>query len=231
MPSAHFQCDGDTGLNQTSTKSAATIASIPTRSCAEHILFSSERTVRMNIPVLLAKQNEYDYAIASMTAQNVRKISFIPSLDFSQSMQAFTEHTNTVIGAGPPIMKWQRPLDASREKKIARYFWNDPVGVSGYTRAQSLIPGAVVLGDVNLEHTNVSVHRKTSSSGRDIAEVRVEFQLLEQCPVCTRDETDPNYPSLVCRSFLNAGSMGAMVTAVRLNHCKSLTDSTAPTEF
>lgn len=189
----HYQCDGTTGLNLTSTKSAGTIATIPTRGCSEHILFSSDRTVRMTIPVIIGKQNEYDYAIASMTAQDVRKISFIPGLDFSQNMQEFTEHTDTVINSGPPVMKWQRPLDASREKKIARYFWNDPVGASGYTRADSLIPGAVILGDVNIHNTNVTIH-KSAKSGRNVAEVRVEFQLLQQCSICSRDASDPTYP-------------------------------------
>jgi hypothetical protein len=195
MPMSHYQCDGPTGLTQNSTKTPGTIARIPTRSCSEHILFSSEKTISMAIPVTLGKQNEYDYAIASMTAQDIRKISFIPSLDFSLNMQEFTEHTEAVLRGGPPVMKWQRPLDASREKNIARYFWNKPVGASGFTRRESLIPGAVVLGDVGLDNTTISIH-KLSEHGRNFAEVRVKFQLLEQCPTCSRDASDPDYPEI-----------------------------------
>lgn len=193
MPNSHYQCNGPTGLSPNCNKNAGSIATIFARSCSEHIMFSSERTFRMSIPVILGKQNEFDYAVASMTAQDVRKISFIPSLDFSLSMQRFTEETHNVLRSGSPVLKWQRPLDASREQKIARYFWNEPVGASGFTKRESLIPGAVVLGDAGRENTNVSIH-SFRMPNHDISEVRIEFQLLEQCPTCSRDATDPTYP-------------------------------------
>ena len=173
-------------------KNAVTMPLVAERGCSEHILCSSDPTYSVTIPVLLSRQNGIDYAVASMKVEEAKKISLIPSLDFEQELEEFTKDTYDVLSGGGDILEWQRPLDSGRERKIARYFWNIPAA-GAWTPSNALIPGAIVLGDLQRDGTSITVH-KQDAMGRTFAEIRLEFPLMDVCPGCGMDATDPNYP-------------------------------------
>ena len=195
MPTELHSCEGTSGLTPNIPETGGSIAGLVKRGCNEHILFSDTQTVTHRIPVMLARQNGFDFAVTAMSVEDILKISFIPSLDFEKSAQEFCDFTDATIRTGPPYRQWQRPLNKSREHKIAKYFWNPATGGRPWTRNETIIPGAVVLGCLNDTRagTSISVH-STNFGGTIVNELRVEFQLVDICGSCARDASSPGWP-------------------------------------
>ncbi len=202
MPTELHSCEGRSGLTPNTPRTGGTIAGLRKRDCNEHILFSDNQTVTHRIPVMLARQNGFDFAVAAMRVEDILKMSFIPSLNFEQSAQDFCAFTDSTIRTGPPYRQWQRPLDMGREDKIAKYFWNRAVGGRPWARNETIIPGAVVLGCLNDDPVDTSISVHTNNFGATIVnELRVEFQLIDTCGVCARGAGTPGWPGPPGRPF------------------------------
>jgi hypothetical protein len=198
MPDELLSCKGNLGLESVSTKTSVTMALLEERECSQNIVFSDTRAYEFEVPVTITRQNSRNLAVGTMKANDLVSVSYIPSLNFSQTLRVYADETNTAITSLPAVpVKWQRPLDNGRENNIANYFWNKPVGAIGaYSpNRNALIPGAIILGHRSLPDANneVSIF-ENSAVGNTFYKIKISYELLDTCATCTMSAADPLYP-------------------------------------